>query len=272
MYTPVLDRMNLHIEAAALTDCGSQRPLNEDTVFEFTSQPLNGSQAGLYLVCDGLGGHEAGDVASQLAVQSVVACLAPVIAERQKAEPNIEAIHQQITRAIARANQKVWAYNTHKDYIVSGRAGTTLTMAFLVEDTAVIANVGDSRTYLYRDGQLEQITKDHSLVAQLVDKGVLAVDEQDRHPWRNIVTRALGRDHEIDIDIFDCDLQPGDKLLLCSDGLWQAFAEEDELGTVLESPGTPQEICWQLIHEANLRDGSDNISAVVVSADKPLLC
>jgi protein phosphatase len=145
-------------------------------------------------------------------------------------------------------------------------------MALLRENTAMVANVGDSRAYLWRNGQLEQITKDHSLVAQLVDSGVISSREQDQHPWRNIITRALGRDQEIEIDLFDYELHAGDKLLLCSDGLWQAFTEEGQLEACLDKSGTAQEICWQLIHEANHRDGSDNISAVVVCADDPLLC
>lgn len=273
MYAPVLDGINLHLEAAALTNCGRQRPINEDAVFEFTTEPINGSQAGLYLVCDGLGGHEAGDVASQLAVQSVVTSLAPVIADWQTAESESGILYQHITQAINRANRKVCAYNNQKDFAISRRAGTTLTMAFLVEHTAVVANIGDSRVYLCREGQLEQITKDHSLVAQLVDSGVVNASEQDSHPWRNIITRALGRENDVEVDIFEYDLRPGDKLLLCSDGLWQAFArEEDELETYLDRTSTAQEICWELIHEANRRDGSDNISAIVVCADEPLLC
>jgi len=266
-YAPVLEETPLHIEAAAISNRGRQRPLNEDAVFEFTTESQNGNQAGLYLVCDGLGGHEAGDIASQLAVQSVVTHLAPVIAHWQTADPEPTALHQQITQAVARANHKVWAYNNQKNHVISRRAGTTLTMALLLEHTAVVANVGDSRTYLWRDGQLEQITRDHSLIAQLIENGVLHAREQEKHPWRNIITRAIGRNHEIQVDIFDYVLQAGDKLLLCSDGLWQAFAEIDELEAYLDKPGNAQEICWQLIHEANRRDGSDNISAIVVCAD-----
>jgi protein phosphatase len=270
IYAPVLEQTHLHIEAAAITNRGQQRPLNEDTVFEFTTENQNGDQAGLYLVCDGLGGHEAGEVASQLAVQSVVTYLSPVIAHWQTAALEPNALHQQITQAVARANHKVWAYNNQKNHVISRRAGTTLTMALLLEHTAVVANVGDSRTYLWRDGQLEQITRDHSLTAQLIENGVLPAQEQEQHPWRNIITRALGRNHEIQVDIFDYVVQAGDRLLLCSDGLWQAFAEIDELESYLDKEGSAQEICWQLIREANRRDGSDNISAIVVFADKTI--
>jgi protein phosphatase len=268
---PVLEEAHLHIEAAAITDRGRQRPRNEDAVFEFTTESQTGSPAGLYVVCDGLGGHEAGEIASQLAVQSVVTYLAPMIADWQTADPKPDALHQQITQAISRANDKVWAYNNQKNLTISRQAGTTLTMALLLEQTAVVANVGDSRTYLWREGQLEQITRDHSLAAQLVENGVIEAEGQEQHPWRNIITRALGRNHEVEVDIFDYILQAGDRLLLCSDGLWQAFTEVDELEAYLDKSDSAEDICRQLIREANHRDGSDNISAVVVCTDETLL-
>jgi protein phosphatase len=271
MYAPVLEDAQLHIEAAALTDRGRQRPLNEDAVFELTADNQKGNPAGLYLVCDGLGGHSAGEVASQLAVQTVVSHLGPVIADWETADHELNNLHQKIEQAIRRANDKVWAYNYQKDLIVSRRAGTTLTLALLAEQTAVVANVGDSRTYLWREGHLEQITKDHSLVVQLAENGVINADEQEQHPWRNIITRALGHDEDIEVDIFDHDLQAGDKLLLCSDGLWQAFTQTDELENYLQKPDSAEIICTQLIKEANRRDGSDNISAIVVCADDALL-
>ena len=269
-YAPVLEDAQLHIEAAALTDRGRQRPLNEDSIFELTADNQNGSPAGLYLVCDGLGGHSAGEVASQLAVQTVVSHLGPVIADRETADYELNNLHRKIKQAIRRANDKVWAYNYQKDMIVSRRAGTTLTMALLAEKTAVVANVGDSRAYLWRDGHLEQLTKDHSLVVQLVENGVINADEQEQHPWRNIITRALGHDQDVEVDIFDHELQVGDKLLLCSDGLWQAFSETDELENYLQKSDSAETICSQLVKEANRRDGSDNISAIVVCADDAL--
>jgi protein phosphatase len=253
---------DLHLEVAALTDRGQQRPLNEDAVYVLTTETADGVQSGLYVVCDGLGGHEAGEVASRLAIKAIVEELEPMMGHSQMGLSS-KGFQQSIARAINRANQRVWAFNNEDNLMVSRRAGTTLTMAFVHDHSLFVANVGDSRAYACHEGSIEQITQDHSLVAQMVNQGVIRPHEQRQHPYRHIITRALGKSDEVEVDIFEYNLEAGDKLLLCSDGLWQAFHHEEELEECLCS-GDAEHICKQLVNEANRRDGSDNISAVVV--------
>ncbi len=276
MYAPVLEKVALNIDAAALTIRGQQRTLNEDSVFRHTYQADTGHEVGLCLVCDGVGGHEAGDVASQMTVQVILAKLGPVISTYQHAVASGRALPTYfddidlldvIKEAVTEANSRVRDYIKEK-LPPGSKAGTTLTMAFIFERTALIANVGDSRTYGWRDGQLTQITQDHSLVAELVANGAIEPEDRRQHPWRNVIFRAIGGGDQVDVNIFTWDIRPGDKLLLCSDGLWQAFPDSDELAARLGTETEIDDICWQLVGEANQRDGSDNISAVVVSIEE----
>jgi serine/threonine protein phosphatase PrpC len=137
-------------------------------------------------------------------------------------------------------------------------------LALIYGNRAHIANVGDSRTYVWRRGQLTQITRDHSLAALLAERGQIDKTAIADHPRSNVLYQALGIHEKVDVDLFEWDLQPGDKLLLCSDGLWRAFPDTAELARWLDSTAAPDDLCQRLVAEANRRDGSDNISAVVV--------
>ena len=142
--------------------------------------------------------------------------------------------------------------------------GCTVTMAFIENEQAYIANVGDSRTYLLRSGKLQALTKDHSLVARLVESKQIDPEDVYTHPQRNLIYRSLGAGHKnIEVDIFHETLRPGDTLLLCSDGLWE-MVHDPELSKVLSEKASPQQICNTLIDMANANGGEDNISAVVV--------
>jgi protein phosphatase len=163
---------------------------------------------------------------------------------------------------VQRANQVVRDYAQH----YPGRArdaGSTVTMAVLQGWTAYIANVGDSRTYLLRDGKLEQLTTDHSLVAGLVAAGTIEPDEIYTHPQRNVIYRSLGSDPEVEVDIVRQPLQAGDRLLLCSDGLWE-MVRDPEMAAVLDRTPDVWEACDQLVERANENGGPDNITAILV--------
>jgi protein phosphatase len=263
-------KMKLDINSAALTDRGLRRKSNEDAVFHRSGHMINGQKAGLYLVCDGLGGHQAGEVASHLAVKTVTARLEQMLFAPPSRPANGQipistaAWPDHIEAAITQANAEIRSYaHTH---VLTGRArpGTTLTLALIEGDRVQIANVGDSRTYVWRAGQVIQITRDHSWAARLVRLGVIGEDEMAQNNWGHRLTQSLGPKDRIVVDLSRWDLQPGDKLLLCSDGLWQAFPDSADLALWLGTDAAPAELCRQLVAEARRRDGSDNISAVVV--------
>lgn len=263
----------LDIDAAGFTTCGQKRKVNQDTIFFETNQLDNGHHEGLYLVCDGMGGLQAGDAASQLAVQTVVAELVRGCFSVQwpsKGEvtlPSLPTLARLIKEAIQTANQEIQKHAASHPAEIE-KMGTTITMALIYGDRVHIANVGDGRVYLWRSGQVTQLTQDHSLAAQMISEGIITEEKGRRHPLRNVLLRALGVEEEVEIDVVSEALQAGDKLLLCSDGLWRAFRDPAELAERLGTNTEPAELCRQLVAEANERDGSDNISAVVVAIEK----
>jgi protein phosphatase len=145
--------------------------------------------------------------------------------------------------------------------------GTTLTAALVRDEMALIANVGDSRTYLWRDGELVQITSDHSLVAQLVEAGALAPDEIYTHPEKSAIYRSLGHAPEVEVDLFEQPLESGDRLVLCCDGVWEML-RSDGIEEVLLMEPDPQCACEEMVRRANLAGGEDNISVVVVQFEQ----
>jgi serine/threonine protein phosphatase PrpC len=276
MNTAILEHvMTLQLKSAAQTDRGQRRKLNEDAVFQRTDHVDVGHSVGLYLVCDGVGGHQAGEVASRLAIETVTAELAqifPLPRTRSSnpsyyAQPSYSTLRQQIQASIARAHAEIRHYAQTRPQEAADLA-TTITLALIYGNRAYIANVGDSRTYVWRHGQLTQITRDHSLAALLAERGQIDEAAILDHPRSNVLYQALGIHEKLDVDLFEWDLQPGDKLLLCSDGLWRAFPDTAELARWLNSTATPDALCQRLVTEASQRDGSDNISAVVVSVNQ----
>lgn len=263
MDSVIVSKRVLKIDAAALTDRGQRREINEDRVFYRSAVGATGESIGLYVVCDGLGGYRAGEIASQLAVETVAHELAPLFSSRISPA----TLGQQIQAAIARANRVI------RDYALAhpeeaGKLGTTISLMVIYDDWAYIANIGDSRVYVWRSGRLIQITKDHSLVAEMVKQGILRESELTGHPQRNLILRALGIADHVPADLFDWELQPGDRFLLCSDGLWEAFPDIAGLAKYLAEDKNPSELCELLVNEANRRDGSDNLSAVIVQVEE----
>lgn len=249
----------------ALSDTGRVRDHNEDSLLvvnltlDSTGTTRNG---GVYLVADGMGGHAAGEVASYLAVRSaaehmLAAALTDLLAPNR--EYNQNPVDALLHGAIGYANDAVRNESLNR----GNDMGTTLTMALVVGDRATIANVGDSRTYLLHEGKLRRITKDHSLVMRLVELGQLREEDIYTHPQRNAVLRSLGDHGTLDADIYHVRLQPGDALLLCSDGLWEMVRDPlmEELIMRIEDP---QQACEAMVAAANEAGGEDNITAVLV--------
>jgi protein phosphatase len=229
-------------ETAAVSDPGRTRRRNEDA---YALEPP------LFAVADGMGGAQAGEVASRLAVAAFRDFHA---ADELEPEARVAAI-------VAEANRRIHE-RAVSDVTVSGM-GTTITAALLDRDTIVVGHVGDSRAYLLREGTLEQLTEDHSLVADLLRSGQLTPEEAETHPQRSVITRALGTDPDVDVDTFTIQAAAGDLLLLCSDGLTTMLGD-DEIAAAVQEQGKLKASAKALVRAANRRGGEDNITVVLV--------
>jgi len=296
--------MHLILTAADKSDVGKQREQNEDCAYKRIESSEEGDR-GLFIVADGMGGYQAGEVASRLAVETIGKAMdsffkplpdqttirlttssnsldpdatvkltprgegakseeSPTVQKTRKLPETLvsKSIEDQLTAAIQQANKAILRYGEQKT--AARGLGCTVTAALIQNDQAYIANVGDSRTYLLRNGDLKPITKDHSLVARLVEAKQIEPDDVYSHPQRNLIYRSLGAGHKtVEVDVFHETLHPGDILLLCSDGLWEMVRREDLLRT-LSDKGSLQKICDTLIDLANANGGEDNITAIVV--------
>jgi serine/threonine protein phosphatase PrpC len=259
--------------AACDSDAGNLRrsESNEDSAFILNFQRLHesvSSPAGIFLVADGLGGHSCGQDASRLAV-SIVAervvhdlLFSPLRAERENGSEKQwdgEALTDLLRGAIEAANTAICRVNQDK----KSDMGCTLTGFMIVGDHAFVFNVGDSRTYMLRDGKIYQLTHDHSLVGQLVAGGLIEPEDVYTHPQRSQIFRSIGDKLNVQIDLFEQQIHPGDILLSCSDGLWE-MVRDPQITEILNAAPDPQTACSQLIEAANVNGGEDNISAVVV--------
>jgi serine/threonine protein phosphatase PrpC len=245
----------LPVEVGSLSDPGQTRELNEDyfgtpETMEI-SLDLVEQKGRLYAVADGMGGHAAGEVASQQAVSTLF--------KEYYASPSTEII-ERMKEAIEAANTEVHA-QASLDRAKAGM-GTTLVAAVLQGDNLYVANVGDSRAYLVREQSIEQVTRDHSWVNEQVEAGIITEQEAREHLYRNIITRSLGTKPSVDIDFFQRKVQPGDVLVLCCDGLSNEV-EDDEIACIVSANST-QETAQKLIDLANQRGGPDNITTIVV--------
>ncbi len=253
-----MDKM-LTLEIAGLTDGGVVRDHNEDSI---------GSAAdiGLVILADGMGGHNAGEVASEMAVTSIIQALQNSIPRTNTATVDDESgfthgtllIHD----AIQKANQEI--YQAANDQPQCQGMGTTLVAALYYEDRVTIANVGDSRLYRLRGGHLEQLTTDHTLLQELVDRGFYSQEEAEASLNRNVITRALGTEPTIQVDLQEEILLPGDLYLLCSDGLNDMISDEKILTTLRMFGGNLDKIGEELIRQANSAGGRDNVSVILV--------
>lgn len=242
------------------TDVGKVRAGNEDDSRVCRSDECPDGIDALLVVADGMGGHAAGEVASQTTVETVVSYLTmdpDAIARMQ--EDQILGLMQE---ALKRANSEVLS-KAESSPEMHGM-GTTCTVALLRGGRSYIAHIGDSRAYLFREGELVRVTKDHSFVEEQVERGVLTSEEARVHPRRNVITRAIGLASDIDVDTYTRELQPGDRILLCSDGLNSMISDEDICSVLKE--GDPQAASENLVDAANDAGGADNVTVIVAES------
>ncbi len=230
---------------AALSHPGRRRRHNEDS---YVLEPP------LFAVADGMGGAKAGEIASSLAAAAV-----------QESAGDGATGEARVAALIEEANRRVFR-RANEDRAVSGM-GTTMTVALVEEERVAIGHVGDSRAYLIREGRLEQLTDDHSLVAELVRSGKLTPEEAEAHPQRSVITRALGTESEVDVDTFSVHATPGDLFLLCSDGLTVMVDDESILEAVEQHRSNLDEAAKALVNAANRGGGEDNITVVFFELD-----
>ncbi len=242
--------------AVKLSDTGRVRPHNEDYVdFFVPPDPQQRARKGaIYLVADGMGGHQAGEVASRGAVE---------LAIRGYYDDPSRDVGKSLVRAIQAANQQLHA-QAQADQSKSGM-GTTLVAAVVLGRKVYVANVGDSRAYLINNKNITQITEDHSWVEEQVRAGLLTHEQAKKHPQRNLVTRALGSKPAVDVDLFEGEISKGDTLLLCSDGLTGRVDDREVAAIVRQHP--PHEATRILVDTANERGGNDNITVLIVSTE-----
>ena len=253
----------MRVSSASATDKGLRRSTNED---RFSAR----EDLSLFVVADGMGGHAAGEVASQAAVDGIVA----FVEATQTMSPDqtwpVPFDHEQSAnanrlRAGFRMGNRQLAARIAASSELRGMA-TTAVAVLIDGGTGTVAHVGDSRVYRLRDGQLERLTRDHSWVEEQIGVGALSETAARQHPWRNIVTRALSGSEDREVDIHEISLKSGDRLLLCSDGVFNVLSD-DQISEVLQRKTDLERLCHALIQGANDGGGPDNVTAVVLEVD-----
>lgn len=234
-----------------ITDVGNVRKINED----YLSYSLEGKNA-IYVVADGMGGHNAGEVASKMTVETIIESIK---------NKDAKATKEDLINAINKANERVYQYSLSSSNL-SGM-GTTVTACLIDDKKAWIANVGDSSCYIIKNDNIYKITKDHSLVQELVDDGSITEKEALTHPNKNIITRAIGTYSEVETDIYELDLTEGiEHIILCTDGLTNEVSKEEIYNAVKEHKDY-MSICENLINLAKQRSARDNISFMIFGGD-----
>ncbi len=231
----------MNIRAGVATDIGLVREGNEDSYL--VEEPL-------FVIADGMGGHRGGEVASRLAVETIGALF-------RRGEGALAEQVQEANRAVFERSSL--------DRAVAGM-GTTVTAALVERDRARLAHVGDSRAYLFRRGEMRMLTEDHTLVHRMVQQGEITEAEAERHPQRSVVTRAVGMERSIPVDEIVIDLEPGDRLLICSDGL-TSMVDDGTIGRILADQPDPQRAAEALVRAANEGGGVDNTTVIVVAVE-----
>ena len=227
-------------DTIAQTDTGRHRPVNEDSAF---------ARAPVFVVADGMGGAQAGEVASRIAVEAF-----------EQGLPEDGTPAERLAARAKEANRRI--YDLSQAAQERAGMGTTLTAAYLDDSELAIAHVGDSRAYLFRGGELKRLTQDHSLVEELKARGKLTEEQAAEHPQRSIITRALGPEPTVEVDTWNYPVKAGDVLLLCSDGL-TSMLSEDRIAAILRDADTLQHAAQSLIDEAKEAGGRDNITVVL---------
>ena len=249
------------LAAFGLTDVGRKRKHNEDAY-------LLDEERGLFVVADGMGGHAAGEVASRITVESIQEFIASTEEGQDSSWPfgfgGRAAEGNRLTAAVERANEKVMRAVQNRPELKG--MGTTVVAALFDAGRATLVHVGDSRAYLYRDGELRRLTDDHSWVQEQVNAGILSEDEAKSHPLKNVVTRALGGSPHVSVDLIEVPVHAGDRFLLCSDGLTGMVGDEEIHERFRSGEAAPSAV-KKLVDMANERGGVDNITAIVVDVE-----
>ncbi|OGN91127.1 MAG: hypothetical protein A2Y88_00245 [Chloroflexi bacterium RBG_13_48_10] len=255
-----LSPLNLDYSVGRRTHAGKIRVINEDSLLCFTvsrvqqgaSQPV-----GIFAIADGMGGHARGDLASSLTIQTILQRVVTEVEAFRKFSK--DEFTSWLKQTIQEANQVVYESRINAD----NDMGSTLVCGLLVGNQAYLAHLGDSRVYMLREKFIQQLSTDHSLVQQLVANGEISQDEARLHPQRNVILRCLGENPQVEVDVYTQDLLPGDKLLLCSDGL-SGMLDDLKIQIVSNESQSPQMACDYLVDTANLAGGMDNISIILV--------
>jgi PPM family protein phosphatase len=237
----------------AMSDVGLTRQLNEDN---WGWKKLS-ERSQLFVIADGMGGHDSGEVASMLAVQTIC----KVARETEKNAAGVDQIEAMLDHAFQTANNTIKENAEEKGTDM----GTTLVCCLLFEGkTAFVGNVGDSRCYMVRDNKLHQVSKDHSLVAKMVEKGRITAEEARNHPHSNILLRTVGTERDVDIDIFRVDALTGDRFIMCTDGLWGEVEDRDIEAIMVQYPD-PRIAARELVRAAHHGGGKDNVSLIIMT-------
>lgn len=260
--------LRVRLLAGYQSDTGKQREIDEDSLLvlhlaglvEMRSAPA----LGFFAVADGIGGYSAGEVASRTAIRTLATSMMErVFIPHMRDDPLPEdELSAHLQQALLAANQDI--LTLRQAAAQDNQMGCTLTAVLVRDTTAIVANVGDSRTYLMRAGKLSQVTRDHSVIARLVEQGIISPEEARFHPQKGVIYRSLGDKPELEVETYPLTLAPGDRLLLCCDGLWEMVADPFVEDALLES-FDPQYVCDRLVEQANLAGGEDNISVIVVN-------
>lgn len=252
------------IEIFGLTDVGLVRDHNEDSIG-------NNPDLGLVVLADGMGGHLGGEVASAITVSTILDTLADTLKKTRPGETDEtsgQSLHSiAVQDAITRANSNV--FNSSKENSHYRGMGTTVVVLLFYEDRFTVAHVGDSRLYRYRDGELEQITRDHSLMQELVERGFYTAEQAEQSLNKNLVTRAVGIEETVEIDVFEGRVHAEDIYLLCSDGVTDMVDDEVLKNTILDNRDNLETIATEIIRVSKESGGKDNISAILARPLEP---
>ena len=244
----------VNITVHGITDVGMVRDHNEDNI-------AWDEQQGIVLLADGMGGHNAGEVASELAVNSIRDALADVLSPEVRDAYEVD-YQDAVRQAVIYANQQI--NEKARDNPACAGMGTTIVMTLFFDASVVFANVGDSRIYRFRENKLQQITTDHSLVQEMIDNGFMSEEEAQQSLNRNLITRALGIAEQVDVDVNVETTQKADVYLLCSDGLSDMAGQQEIERVLQECDGDLENSAKQLVELANQHGGHDNISVILV--------
>jgi serine/threonine protein phosphatase PrpC len=278
---PISPRPPFKVQSYGLSDRGQIRKSNEDcfviaelartlqvhhTNLSQSKATFSCHRGHVFLVADGVGGSQAGEVASGLTVKTIEEFLLNTLKRFSNLQASEkQAILRDLQSALFHADSRIFEETaTHPEW---RGMGTTLTMAFAVNWRLFVAHAGDSRCYLHSGGQLQQLTQDHTMTAEMVRKGIISPQSQAKHPWRHVVTNIVGGNEPgVLVELHSLDLHADDVILLCSDGLTE-MVPEDQIAAILQEENEPQRACERLVNEANKRGGKDNITAIVARFD-----